>query len=271
MEMRVFPKSRFGQFCSAQAMLRSTFTVISGMLAGLFIDLVRNLCNGSDYAYRFIYVWITFFTAISAVFMVKVYITWYKLGGDKHFHPPAPWSEKGYEEMAAVPIVGPQTKWLNVSFILFDGIMGLSVLSVPALMWWMYVKHQMLAFKWYGLAVLPLCITGLICWMVLKRKISRDMVAAQTGSPLRNGIPHHGMLIVLGSKFLLAVGVWVCQVLVTVTLNLESGAIVFGIANGITNFLLIFTVYLVCRIERGFSVVVDEKYEPMDNSTPATV
>jgi Na+-transporting methylmalonyl-CoA/oxaloacetate decarboxylase gamma subunit len=51
---------------------------------------------------------------------------------------------------------------------------------------------------------------------------------------------------------------------------MEGGAIVFGIANGLTNFLLICTVYLMCRIERGFSVTVDEKYEPeSDVSAPS--
>ena len=267
-EMRIFPQSRFGQFCSAQAMLRSIFSMISGILAGLFIDLVRNLCHGSDYAYRFIFLWITVFSAISAIFTIKVYREWYRLGGDRHFHPPAPWSPSGIEEMPVVPVVGPQTKWLNISFILFDGIMGLSVLSIPALMWWMYSKQQMFAFKWYGLAVLPFCILGWLCWMVLKRKIRSDVAAAKEGSPLRNGIPHHGMLILLGSKFLLAVGIWVCQVLVTVSLNMEGGSIVFGIANGLTNFLLIGTLYLMCRIERGFSVTVDEKYVPASFSTP---
>ena len=267
-DMRIFPQSRFGQFCSAQAMLQSAFTVIAGILAGLFIDVVRNLCHGSNYAYRFIFLWITVFAGISAVFRVMSYIEWHRLGGDKHFHPPAPWSPSGIEEMPVVPIVGPQTKWLNISFLLFDGIMGLSVLSIPVLMWWMYSKQQMFAFKWYGLAVLPLCVAGWLCWIVLKKKIRRDVTAAKTGSPLRNGIPHHGMLIILGSKFLLAVGVWVCQVLVTVTLNMESGAIVFGIANGITNFLLIGTLYLMCRIERGFSVTVDEKFEAIDNASP---
>ena len=267
-DMRIFPQSRFGQFCSAQAMLQSAFTVIAGILAGLFIDVVRNLCHGSNYAYRFIFLWITVFAGISAVFRVMSYIEWHRLGGDKHFHPPAPWSPSGIEEMPVVPIVGPQTKWLNISFLLFDGIMGLSVLSIPVLMWWMYMKQQMFAFKWYGLAVLPLCVAGWLCWIVLKKKIRRDVTAAKTGSPLRNGIPHHGMLIILGSKFLLAVGVWVCQVLVTVTLNMESGAIVFGIANGITNFLLIGTLYLMCRIERGFSVTVDEKFEAVDNASP---
>ncbi len=76
------------------------------------------------------------------------------------------------------------------------------------------------------------------------------------------------MLIVISRKLLLAVGVWVSQVLVTVTLNMESGAIVFGIANGITNFLLIGTLYLMCKIERGFSVTVDEMYEAIDNASP---
>jgi len=148
----------------------------------------------------------------------------------------------------------------------FDGIMGVSVLSIPVLMWWMYSKQQMFAFKWYGLAILPLCVLGWMCWMVLKRKIRRDVAAAQNGSPLRNGIPHHGMLVIIGSKYLLAVGVWICQVLITVFLNMERGAIVFGVANGITNFLLIGTLFLMCRIERGFSVTVDEKYKAIDNT-----
>ena len=263
-EMRLFPQSRFGQFCSAQAMLRSTFTVIGGILAGLFIDLFRHLCHGSDFAYRFIFLWTTVFSAVSAVFMVKVYLEWHRLGGDKHFHPPAPWSPEGFEALPVVPIVGPQTKWLNIAFLLFDAIMGLSVLCGPVLMGWMYAKQQMFAFKWYGLVVFPLGVLGWLCWAVLKKQIRHDIAAAKHGSPLRNGIPHHGILIVLGSKFLLAVGVWVCQVLVTVSLNMEAGLLVFGIANALTNFLLIGALSLMCRIERGFSVTVDEKYQALE-------
>ena len=231
-EMRIFPQSRFGQFCSAQAMLRSTFTVIVGVLSGLFIDAIKYLFNGADYAYRFIHVWTTLFSIVSAIFLVMVYREWYRLGGDKHFHPPAPWSPKGIEEMPVVPIVGPQTKWLNLALMFFDGILGLSLLGVPFMMWWMFSRQAMFAFKWYGLAVLPLSALAWLCWLILKRAIRRDMAAARNGLPLRNGIPHHGMLIILGSKFLLTVGVWVCQVVSAVVLNLELGAIVFGIANG---------------------------------------
>jgi MFS family permease len=261
-EMRIFPQSRFGQFCSAQSLLGSIFRICFGILAGLFIDLVRYLCHGSDFAYRFIHVWIIVFSGISAFFLVKLYLEWYRLGGDKHFHPPAPWSPKGVEEMPVVPIVGPQTKWLNIAFRILDGVVGLSVLSIPVLMIWMYSKQQLFAVKWYGLAVLPLSLLGWICWVALKKRIRRDMAAASAASPLLNGIPHHGMLIVLSTKFLFAVGIWVFQVLAAIFLNMERGAIVFGIANGITNLLLIGTVYFMSRIERGNSVTIDEQYEP---------
>ena len=258
-QMRIFPKSRYGQFCSAQAMLRSSFQIAGGILAGLYIDVVKIFCHGSDYAYRFNCVWGTVFGMIGAIFTVKVYREWYRLGGDKHFHPPAPWNPGGIEEMPVVPIVGPQTRWLNIAFLLFDCIMGLSAFGTLMLMWWMHVQQKLLAFKWYGMAVLPLAILAWAVWKVMKRSIRRDMNAARNGLPLKNGIPHHGMMIMLSTKFLLAVGVWVCQVVVTIMLNNENGAIVFGIANAVTNFLLIGVLYIICRIERGYSTAIDEK------------
>ncbi len=266
-EMRIFPKSRFGQFCSAQAMLRQCVMIVAGVSAGVFIDVIKTFFNNSDFAYRFIYVWLTIFLGISAIFTVYAYREWYRLGGDKHFHPPAPWNPSGREDMPIVPIVGPQTKWLNVAFILFDCIMGLSTFCAAFLMWWMYAEQKMVAFKWYGLAILPLEILAWLIWVALRKSIRLDIHAARNGLSLKNGIPHHGMLIIFASKFLLALGLWVAQVIVCVMLNMEYGAIVFGIANVITNLLLIGTVYTLCRIERGNSVTVDEKYEAIDNST----
>lgn len=260
-EMRIFPQSRFGQFCSAQALLRSLFTTVAGMAAGLFIDFFKWVFNGSDFAYRFIYLWIAFFNIIAAVFMILLYIHWYRMGGDKHFHPPASWNPKGFEEMPPVPTVGPQSKWLKMAFLLFDAVMGLTALSLPVLMLLMYGKEQFFALKWFTLTVFPLSVAAWVLWVTLKRKIKKDMLAAKSNLPLRNGIPHHGMLIIVGSKFLLAGAVWICQVFVTISMNMEGGAIAFGIANVITNFLLIGAVYLICRIERGYSVAIDEKPE----------
>ena len=260
-QMRIFPHSRYGQFCSAQAMLRSTFTVIAGLLAGAFIDAVKYLCNGSDYAYRFIHVWLTLFAAVSAVFLVLVYREWYRMGGDKHFHPPAPWNPQGVEELPAVPIIGPQTRWMNLGLLLFDSIMGLSALGMPFAMWWLYSRQAMFAFKWYGLAVMPLAVAAWVCWLILKRSIRLDMAAARDGLPLRNGLPHHGMMIIIAVKFLLAIGIWVCQLVCCIILNLQSGAVVFGLANVITNLMLVGLLFLMCRIERGYSETIDEKPE----------
>lgn len=257
-QMRIFPRSRYGQFCSAQALIRSAFTTVAGVLAGLFIDLFKWIFNGSDYAYRFIYLWMTVFVALSAVFLVIVYRQWNQMGGDKGFHPPAPWSPEGVEELPVVSTIGPQSKYLKISFYLYDAVMGISALSIPFLMLWMFFNKNMLAFKWYAFVVLPVALLAWGLWMLLRRKISSDILAAQENRPLKNGLPHHGMLIMIGIKFILLLGLWLAQVLSALYLKLESGAIVFGIANGVTNLMIIGCLYLMCRVEHGYSVTIDE-------------
>lgn len=257
--MRVFPQSRFGQFCSAMSVLRTFVGIVSGMLAGLFIDLMKYLCHGSDFAYRFIYIWLSLGAVIYVIFIIIAYREWYRLGGDTHFHPPAPWDPKGFEEMPIVPTVGPQLRWLDITFKLFSAIMYLSVFGIPFLMCWMYYKHAMVAFTWHACLLLPLSLIAWIYWIIIEKGIRGDIARARNGEPLRNGIPHHGVLIITAIKFLLALGIWICQVVVAVNLNMESGAIVFTVANVITDFILIGSVQLLCWVERGFSGKIDEK------------
>ena len=57
LEMRLAPKSRFGQFCSAQALLRSFATMLAGLAIGLFFDALRAICGNTDFIYRFNFVW----------------------------------------------------------------------------------------------------------------------------------------------------------------------------------------------------------------------
>ena len=256
-DMRLFPKSRFGQFCSAQALLRSITTVVAGVAAGLFVDGVKWLCHGSDFAYRFNFVWILVFYAISAGITLYAYRYWYKLGGDATYHPPAPWSEKGVEEIAIVTTVGPQSKWLNITFRMFDAIMALSALGLIPLMWWMHKNQASNAFHWYAILILPLSLAAWIFWKWLEHNLRMDMKRARNGEELRNGIPHHGMLIIVAVKFLLAIGIWIPQVVIAINLKMETGAIVFGIGNVVTNFMLIGAVWLLARVERGYSTRID--------------
>ena len=89
MQMRILPKDRFGQFCSANAMIRAVGVMVTSVLAGLFIDLMRRLHPGSDYCYLYQPVWQSCFGFVSMVFLVLMYREWKRLGGNKNFTPPS--------------------------------------------------------------------------------------------------------------------------------------------------------------------------------------
>ena len=82
------------------------------------------------------------------------------------------------------------------------------------------------------------------------------MLAAREGRPLHNGIPHHGMLVLVGSQYLILFGIWLGEVVVAISMDMEAGAVAFGITRVLTNFLLIGAIWLLCRIERGYSTQI---------------
>lgn len=259
MYMRLLPKSRYGQFCSAQAIVRSFCTVVMAVVAGAFIDLMKWFCNGTDFAYRFIFIWITIFNAIAAVLGIWMYVYWHKLGADENYHPPAPWSPDKKETMETVPSIGPQARWLKISFCLFDALMMLSVSGIPPMMWWMYRNDAMFAFKWHAILILPLSLAAWFCWKIVAQWISRDMEKSLAAKPLCNGQPHHGVLMVVVIKYLLALPIWAVQVVVTINLKMELGCIIFGIANVLTNFLLIGSVVLLRVVECWSSDTLEQR------------
>ena len=256
--MRLFPQSRFGQFCSAQAMLRSGLNLFSAILAGLFIDVIRRLLHSSGFEYRFIFVWLTLGSLAGSIVTIITYREWYRRGGDRHYHPPATWDPKGYEEMPVVPTVGPQTRWLNCAFRLFDAIMIISVAAIPLMMAWMRWRQAATAFSWHAWLLLPASILVWIYWIAIKRGIRRDMERARAGEAPRNGIPHHGVLVGTALHYLLLLSIWMAQVFIAVKLGMESSAVIFTLGNLVTNLLLVATVQVLCRVERGFSTRVDE-------------
>ena len=240
-------------------MMGSFVRIAAGFLAGAFFDIMKNLSHNSDYGYRFNFVWSTVFTSLMAAVSFIAYRKWHQLGGDAHYHPPAPWSEKKIEEMPIVTTIGPQTGWLNVSFRIFDAIMALSVLGLFPLMWWMYEHRLMTAFYWYAVAIMPLSMATWLYWFRIKRGIRHDMRRCGSGQPLVSGIPHHGVMMVAGVKFLLLLALWVFQVAVAVNLKMETGAIVFGIGNVITNLMLALSIWALARLERAILPCLDTR------------
>lgn len=91
--MRLLPHSRYGQFCSANSVVRSLLMIIAGVVCGAFVDGLRWFCHKvmhvpGDYYYRLIMIWQLVFTALALYYRVKLYKLWLKLGGDDGYVPP---------------------------------------------------------------------------------------------------------------------------------------------------------------------------------------
>jgi len=75
----LFPPEKYGQFCSANAMVRSVLLIFGNYLGGVAIDY---------FGYRFIFIWDTIFTVIATLALIYVYIKWKEYGGKENYRPP---------------------------------------------------------------------------------------------------------------------------------------------------------------------------------------
>jgi MFS family permease len=89
MYMRLLPKERYGQFGSADAMVRSLSVVIAGPIVGLMMDALKWRYDGDPYYYRYAPAWTIVVLAFSMFFLWRVYAYWKRHGGDTHFEPPS--------------------------------------------------------------------------------------------------------------------------------------------------------------------------------------
>ncbi|MEN8255491.1 MAG: MFS transporter [Verrucomicrobiota bacterium] len=80
MYVELLPKERFGQFCSAQAMVQSVILIAANYGGGLFMDWTGD--------YRYIYVWDFMWTTLALVALVIVFRGWKKYGGTKDYVAP---------------------------------------------------------------------------------------------------------------------------------------------------------------------------------------
>jgi hypothetical protein len=73
MYMRLLPKERFGQFCSADAMLRSIAVIAAGPLLGVLLDALKWKLNGDSHYYRYTPIWAAVLQAFSLYFLYRVF------------------------------------------------------------------------------------------------------------------------------------------------------------------------------------------------------
>ena len=75
----LMPRDKYGQFCSAQAILVSLTVSAGSVLAGKLID---------RFGYRVIFVWDFTITALATLALLVVLYDWKRLGGRKGYQPP---------------------------------------------------------------------------------------------------------------------------------------------------------------------------------------
>lgn len=97
----LFPPEKYGQFSSANAMIRSLIVVPAGMLSGWLLDLVSNNGRVQD-AMRWMYVWAGFWYFFGLVCLIGVYVYWKRYGGDGAYVPPGSIAERTREQLSGV-------------------------------------------------------------------------------------------------------------------------------------------------------------------------
>lgn len=82
----LLPKTKFGQFCSANGMVRAVVAMASGIGGALFMDWVTNFSLDTD-AFRYGMLWVSGGTLLNAIALWIVFWHWKKLGGQKYVPP----------------------------------------------------------------------------------------------------------------------------------------------------------------------------------------
>lgn len=229
--MRLFPKSRYGQFSSAAAMVRSGATIIAGVVAGLYMDLLKWLCHGSDFSYRLAFTWLWISQIAGAIVIVLAYREWKRLGGDQDYRPPAPWTPSGREESVDKVRSSPGNPRLVIP-ALYIGIAASLIavaLAQPAFLYLMHQHGLPRAFWWTSRVFLPVQLAFLAASFWQLASIKRDLADLEQGRTPRFGIPHYGVFMVTAITGLLYQPVSWLQTGWLIHLDMEREIIVFGI------------------------------------------
>ncbi len=105
MYMRLLPKDRYGQFSSANSMIRSFATIFGSIAAAYGMEKLGTWFGMDDKRYCYYAVWQVFFQIPAFFFLWMLYREWLKRGGDKGYVPPEPAAPK--PATVAPPVTTP--------------------------------------------------------------------------------------------------------------------------------------------------------------------
>lgn len=219
MYMLMFPKSRFGQFCSADAFVRAACVFVFGLASGWFLDIIRKIpaiCPTETFAYRYQFVWQAFFMAILVVLAYLAYREWVKLGGVHNYHAPAVWSPDGFEAIQQPETIGPRRSILKAVLVIYDCavIFGLlAALGIAGYAKYIGFTQAMIFFFTWGVII---NVALIAFWGLIRFRIVMDIRRVDRGEKPKNGIPHHSMLLLIAIKHWILLGLSIYQAIMVI-------------------------------------------------------
>ena len=88
MYMKILPQELYGQFCSANSMVRAIALMVGVPAAGFFLDAMRRFDKSPNDHYNFGPLWVLFFMVGCTLFLYLLRREWNKLGGANEYVPP---------------------------------------------------------------------------------------------------------------------------------------------------------------------------------------
>ena len=193
--MRILPKSRFGQFCSARSICGSVVGMIFALIFGIFIDFLKSdkgMGMGEN-AYRVVYLWMTAAYCGMTFCYLKVYQYYCKLGGYGGYKAPAPWSESGFEKMEISRAGDSDPFWCKMALYGIDFALAGSVLI--NIFWSFYAGkiNAPVEQRLYLTAALPVSLfVWVFYFLTIRLKIMKSIKRRLGGEDVY--VPHHGIL-----------------------------------------------------------------------------
>ena len=143
--MLLFPKDQYGQFSGAMALVRACALLVSGLLAGCYLDLLKRFVPG-DFVYRFCFLWTVPFAALAFYFHYRTYRAWKRLGGAKHYVAPS--APVRFSELKPYPGDDGrvETKFLWLAALCFLGGEIANLVWIGYYIWFNYNPHNAVVF-----------------------------------------------------------------------------------------------------------------------------
>ena len=192
--MRLLPKSRFGQFCSARSICGSLIGMFFALVFGLLMDFLKSdkgLGMGED-AYRIVYIWQTFAYVGMIFCYLQLYRYYCKLGGYGGYRAPAPWAADGFEKMEISRAGDADPFWCKMALYGIDfALFGAVLLNL----FWSFYAGKINApeeQRFYLAAALPTSLLALAFYLTVRLKIMGYIKRKLRGEG--SYVPHHGIL-----------------------------------------------------------------------------